>query len=79
MTEEKVITPVVKKVLQSMKCNEIASTSVRPDYVKKIDPQFKERHPEYDETRPLIVDIQLMSLCRITDLYKDLKVFYKTI
>ena len=33
MTDTEVITPVVKRVLQSMKQNEISSTSVKPSFV----------------------------------------------
>ena len=40
MTDTEVITPVVKRILQSMKQNEICSTSVKPSYVQEFDPEF---------------------------------------
>ena len=42
-----------------MKQGERTKTVVIPEYVKKLDPAFKERHPEYDETAPLCLDIDL--------------------
>ena len=40
MTDTEVITPVVKRILQSMKQNEICSTSAKPSYVQKFYPEF---------------------------------------
>ena len=40
MTDTEVITPVVKRILQSMKQNEICSASVKPSYVQEHDPEF---------------------------------------
>ena len=47
MTDTDVVTPVVKRILQSMKHGEISSTRVLPQYVEENDPEFKTRHPEY--------------------------------
>ena len=47
MTDSDVITPVVKRILQSMKKGEVTSTVVRPEYVEEKDPEFKTRHPEF--------------------------------
>ena len=79
MSETEHIKPVVKKILQSMKAQEVTSTVVKPEYVEKLDPDFKNRHPEYDASQPLLVDLELKNLCRVTDLYHDMKVFYKSV
>ena len=79
MTDGEVITPVVKRILQSMKHGEVASTSVLPSFVEEYDPEFKTRHADYKPDENLIVDVQLKGLCAIQDLYKDKTVFYKSL
>ena len=79
MTDEAVVTPVVKRILQSMKRGEQVSTVVTPAYVEDKDPEFKNRHAQYNPEQPLLVDITLKGLCTIHDLYRDKTVFYKTL
>jgi len=79
MTDAETITPVVKRILQSMKQGEIASTCVTPSYVEENDPEFKTRHTDFKPDESLIVDVHLKGLCAIQDLYKDKTVFYKTL
>lgn len=79
MTDTEVITPVIKRILQSMKRFEITSTKVLPGYVEENDPEFKNRHSDYQPDKNLFVDINLKGLCTIHDLYRDKTVFYKSI
>ena len=79
MTDQDLLTPVVRKILQSMKYGEKTSTVVTPQYVQQTDPGFKERHADYNPDDELLVDISLLSLGKIEDMYRDQKVFYKTL
>ena len=65
MTDESVITPVVKRILQSMKQGEIVSTVVAPEYVEKTDAEFKTRHQDFKPDENLLVDVNLKGLCAI--------------
>jgi hypothetical protein len=40
MTNTKIITPVVAKILHTMKENEKATAVISPDFVKLHDPEF---------------------------------------
>ena len=79
MTDQDLITPVIRKILNSMKYGENSSTVVTPQYVEKIDPAFKDRHTNYKPDQELLVDLNLLSLGKIEDMYRDQKVFYKTL
>lgn len=79
MTDAESITPVVKRILQSMKRGEVSSTVVSSEYVEKTDPDFKTRHTTFKPEDKLIVDISLKGLCAIHDLYRDKTVFYKSV
>ena len=79
MTDEQHITPVPKRILQTMKQGEITSTVVLPSWVEENDPEFKNRNADYKADQPLHVDLHLKGLCAIQDLYKDKTVFYKTL
>lgn len=80
MSDTEVITPVVKRILQSMKRGESTSTVVSAEFVEKTDPDFKTRHTaDYIKDQPLKVDLHLKGLCAILDLYKDKTVYYKTL
>lgn len=48
MSDKTVVTPVIKRILQSMKTGEVTSTVVRSSYVEEKDPEFKERHADFD-------------------------------
>jgi len=47
MSDTDVITPVVKRILQSMKRGESTSTMVSAEFVEKTDTEFKTRHTDY--------------------------------
>jgi len=73
MTNEEIVTPVIRKILNSMKKTENTSSVVQASYVDKIDPTFAERYPgkAFDKERPLLVDLNLRDLSKIEDLYRD--------
>ena len=79
MTDKEIITPVIKRVLQSMKKGEISSCCVPPAYVEQNDPEFKTRHTDFKPDQSLFVDVNLKGLCAIQDLYKDKTIFYKSL
>lgn len=79
MTERDILTPVVRKILGSMKHGEVTSTVVTQQYIEKMDPAFGDRNTGFDPSRELLVDLNLVSLGKIEDLYHDQKVFYKTL
>ena len=62
-----------------MKPGEMTSTVITPEYVEKLDPAFKERHTDYKADAKLLIDMNLISLGKIEDMYKDEKVFFKTL
>ena len=62
-----------------MKFGENTSTVVTPAYVQKQDPAFKDRYVTYNPDAELLVDLNLLSLGKIEDMYRDQKVFYKTL
>ena len=47
MSDNEVIRPVVKRILQSMKQGEVVSTVVAPQFVEDKDPDFKTRHTDF--------------------------------
>lgn len=84
MTNTKIITPVVAKILHTMKENEKATAVISPDFVKLHDPEFmfkqtQENSAVFDPTQNLSIDLKILRMCKVEDLYKDQKVFYKTI
>lgn len=79
MSDSDIISPVVKRILQSKKRGEESSTVVTPAFVEKTDAEFKNRHANFDPAQSLHVDINLKGLCTIHDLYRDKKVFYKSL
>ena len=54
-----------------MKFGENTSTVVTPQYVFKLDPAFKDRHVAYNPDAELHVDLNLLSLGKIEDMYRD--------
>ena len=79
MTDKSTMTPVVKRILQSMKNGEICTTEVLPSFVEERDPEFKTRHPDFKLDQCLYVNVHIKGLCAIFDLYKDKTIFYKTL
>jgi len=79
MSDAETMTAVVKRIVQTMKKGEKASTRVAADYVIENDPDFKTRHQANIAGESLFVDVHLKGLCTIHDLYKDKSVFYKTL
>ena len=79
MSSDEVISPVVKRILQSMKQGEVVTCVVAPQFVEEKDPDFKTRYSDFIADQSLIVDINLKGLCAIHDLYRDKTVFYKSL
>lgn len=79
MNEENVITPLIKKILQTMKQGEEISAVVKSEYAMKIDPDFASRYPLFNPEKPLVLDMNLKALARVRDLYRNQSVFVKTI
>ena len=48
MTDQDLITPVVRKVLGSMKFGENTSTVVTAKYIEQIDPAFGDRYSGFN-------------------------------
>ena len=71
MTDQDLVTPVVRKILGSMKHGEVTSTVVTPEYVQKMDPAFGDRYSGFNASKELHVDLNLLSLGKIEDLYHD--------
>lgn len=78
MTDD-LITPVVRKILNSMKPDEVAEAVVLREYVENIDPDFKTRHPDFESDKKLCVDINLLKMQRVDDLYYDQSVFVRSL
>jgi len=63
-----------------MKSEEKITTSIKPEYVAKNDAKFIEDFKDkYNTELPLQMDITLHKLIRVTDLYRDGKVIYKSL
>ena len=69
-----VITPMIRAVLESMKCGEKVSAILKPTFVQEIEPNL-----EFNKSEPVTIDATLNSLCKITDMYRDGTTFYKTL
>ena len=52
---------------------------MRADFVIQVDPNFKTLHPALDPQQSLLLDINLKSLVRITDLYRNGSIYYQTL
>jgi hypothetical protein len=78
MSDAARITPITKKILQSMKTNEQVKVKVHPDYFLARDPAFVSEHGVWPD-KSLQFDINLLSLVRVEDVYKDLTTYQKTI
>jgi len=76
MEDQDLLTPVVRKILQTLKLWESTSTVVTKEYVEKLDPAFKERYLSFDSEKELHIDLNLISLGKIEDMYRDQTVFY---
>ncbi len=68
--------PVVNRILQSMKVGEVTSSVVRANFVLQQDPVFAERNSAFDRAKPLTVNIALLKLRKVADLYRDQTVMY---
>lgn len=84
MTNKKIVTPIVFKVLTTMKEEEHSTVAVRPDCVKELDPdglftKTQDKDCTWDENAPLMMNFRVFKLNKVEDLYKDQQVFYKTI
>lgn len=71
MQNKEVITPIVDKILNSMKNGEKAQSVVKHSYVNEIDPSFERNYPQFKEDVDLVVDIKLHKLVKIEDPYRN--------
>lgn len=76
MTDKKIITPVVYKVLTTMKEEEHSTVYVRPDCVKELDPDLQftktqDRDCAWDENELLVIEVTVLKLNKVEDLYRD--------
>ena len=73
---EKLASPMVIRILQSMKVGEITSSVVRSDFVLEQDPGFFEKFPYLNKDKPIVVQLTLLKLLKVVDLYRDQTVMY---
>ena len=72
------VTPVLKKILQTMKTEEKVSCRVKPGYLRDKDPQIIEKYG-LDLERDLYIDVEMKYLMRVEDVYKDGTTLHKTL
>lgn len=72
------ITPVIRRIMTSMKNKEKTSSLVKPDYVKQTDgDQVFKYGQQFEEFNWLQIDLEILELTRVIDLYHDETVLYK--
>ena len=71
-------TPVMRKILKSMKLGEKSFTVVQYSWMQKHDPEGIEKY-KMKETERLKIDITFKKLVHIEDFYKDGTVYIKTL
>jgi hypothetical protein len=72
------VTPVLKKILQTMKTEEKVSCRIKPDYLRDRDPQIIEKYG-IDLERDLYIEVEMKYLMRVEDVYKDGTTLHKTL
>ena len=72
------VTPVLKKILQTMKTEEKVSCRVKPGYLREKDQLMIEKY-RVDLVRDLYIDIEMKYLMRVEDVYKDGTTLHKTL
>ena len=70
MTDVSIVTPLIKKILQTMKSEEKVSCKIKPEYYKENDKQIIEKFRVNTE-EDLFIDIEMKQLIRVEDVYKD--------
>jgi hypothetical protein len=60
-----------------MKVGESVTTIVQPAYFIHLDPQLIYLYPDIDDDQVLMVDVEVLQLVSITDLYHDGTTFVK--
>ena len=78
MTDKEKITPIIKKIINSMKKQERVSCLIKPSYLQQIDPSLIQQY-NIDLNSPIYIDVFLKDLTRIDDIYKDGTTFHKTL
>jgi hypoxanthine-guanine phosphoribosyltransferase len=78
MTDVSIVTPLVKKILQTMKLEERVSLRVRPECYVSYDQAIISKF-NVDTKRDLYLDIEMKSLVRVEDVYKDGTTLTKTL
>jgi hypothetical protein len=76
---DKKLPSIVKRILQTMKATEKTSTVVQAAYLQKEGTDMIEKYPSLDLSQNLHVDLYLHRMCRVTDLYHDGSVIYKSL
>lgn len=73
MTDAGIVTPLIKKILQTMKSEESVSCKVKPEYYNKVESEgiVKKYKEVIDCNKELYIDIHMKHLTRVEDIYKD--------
>lgn len=81
LPESKTLYPTVQKILESMKVDEKVSVIVQPAYFIHCDKQIRNAehgYPEIDEDELLFIDVEVLKLQPVQDLYRDNTTFVQT-
>ena len=54
-----------------MKVGEVTSSQVKAEYLHTQDVRFFVVNPDFDVRRPLVINLTLVKLLKVVDLYKD--------
>ena len=70
MYEDKHVSKVLKKIMQSMKTKERSCCVVKSEYFNEVDPEYVAERGIIKDL-DLIMDIDMKGLVRVDDLYRD--------
>ena len=80
MSDTTILTPTLKKILQTMKQDEKVSVKVSPDFYITNDISICEKFKDVlDLSKDVYFDAEMKTLVRVEDLYKDGTTFQKTL
>ena len=70
---------VAKKIISTLKEDEIVSTIAKSEYITKLGEDLSERYPNFIPDSELIFDIALNKICKVTNLWNDGSTFYRSL
>ena len=79
VSDESVFPMTVRAILESMKRGEKITCLVQPAYFIHLDTALRTRFPDIDEDKLLQIDIELLHLRPITDIYADQSSYWQTL